>query len=117
MSKVKIEPKYKNMRVMVFNNELGSFTVQRVVQIAGDKIETDDDLLPIEAARKFVDETSGLIYYIFDLDLPAKVESNNLKSLRRSVALKRIFDYDKEQNFDLFRFLPYLIIILMAIFR
>lgn len=117
MAKEKILPQYKNMRALVFNEELGSFNSEKVVQIAGDRLETENDLLPIDCSKKYVDESDGKLYYVFNVDLPAKVESGSLKNLRRSTALQRIFDYDKQKPFDILSIFPWVIIIALIVFK
>ncbi|AUJ79461.1 hypothetical protein KH263_19775 (plasmid) [Bacillus velezensis] len=108
---------YHNMRALVMNPETGTFSAQKVKQIAGDSLETDNDLLPLEDAQKFINEEDGQVFYMYNLDLPAKVESEKLKQLRRSTALMNIFNYDKPKGLDLFKLMPWVVIIILAIFR
>ena len=44
-----------------------------------------------------------------EIDLQTKIEAENLKKLRRSVALNNIFDYETTKTFDLMGFMPYII--------
>ncbi|MCY8546422.1 hypothetical protein [Bacillus vallismortis] len=108
---------YQNFRALIMNPELGTFSAQKIKQIAGDTLETEDDLLPLENAKKFVNEEDGQVFYMYNLDLPAKVEAERLKGLRRSTALNNLFNYDKPKGFDMFKFLPWVVIILLVVFK
>jgi hypothetical protein len=114
---VKVDKMYKNFRAMIFNSETNTFHVEKVVQIVGDKLETENDLYPIQNAVRYVNETDGHVVYVFNVDLPAKVEAQNLKLLRRSAALSRIFDYQVAKPFDIFKFMPWVAIILLILFK
>ncbi|MEC2986271.1 hypothetical protein P9Z41_12875, partial [Bacillus cereus] len=58
------------------------------------------------------------VYHIYNLEKPARIEAENLKMLRRSSALKGIFDFDTgKKPFDIIGFMPWVIIVLLAIFK
>lgn len=99
-----------NHRVMIVKD--GSVTFSPARQCDKGMIECEHDILPETDAKKFYDQDNGCILYVYNLDIPAKVESEKLKDLRRSVALNRIFNYDKEKPFNWFGLLPYVIAII-----
>lgn len=106
----------ENFKVMVFDEELDSLRYEKYIGIDPKDIETENGMYPLEDARKVYNESDGMIYYIFNLDLPAKVEASNLKQLRRSSALSNIFNYDVKKEFDIFKFLPWIVILAMIVF-
>lgn len=104
------------IKVLVFDEQRGSLQVHSGKELYADSIETDSGMYFLSDSKVYVDEWNGHTYYLFNVDIPAQVEASNLKKLRRSVALNNLFDYDVKKVFDLFGFLPYLVIILMIIF-
>lgn len=103
-------------KVLIFDEELQSLRSEKYVGIDPNHIETKEGMYPLEDARKVYNETDGLIYYIFNLDLPARVEVENLKRLRRSSALSNIFKYEVKKPFDIFSFMPWLVILALIMF-
>ncbi|WP_144495998.1 hypothetical protein [Bacillus pumilus] len=108
---------YANFRAMIFNNDTNTFSLQRVKQVAGDTLETEDDILPLGDARKVINEEDGQVFYLYHYDNHTKVESENLKRLRRSVALRGIFNYDTAKKLDIMTLLPWLVIVLLVLFK
>jgi hypothetical protein len=106
---------YKNYKVIIFNQD-GTITTNKVYGIDGNMVETEEDFLRLEDAVKYHDITNGGFTYFYHLDVPAKVESENLKNLRRSVALKNLFVYDREKGFDIFKLMPYMIAVCALLF-
>lgn len=106
----------QNISVIVFDENRNICSIQRGVEIVSDSIETSEGIMMLSDAKIFTDEWNGHIYYIFNLDLPSKVEAENLKRLRRSTAVHNIFSYDTAKPFDFMKLLPYLIIIMMILF-
>lgn len=105
---------YKNCRVSIISGD--EIETYKVLDIVGDVMEYEKGILTVSEGKKFYDITSGGLHFIYNLDIPAKVESHNLKLLRRSEALKNIFKYDKENKFDFMGLIPYIIIVLMILF-
>lgn len=113
MSKLKPNRIYKNHKAMIFSSDLQEFVTVPVLDVIdGNNIETEEGVLPLDKAKRFFDANNGSVTYVFDLDLPAKVEASNLVKLRRSVAIKNMFTYQTDKPFDLFKFLPYVIAII-----
>lgn len=111
MSRQRRNSNYKNHRVlMVVDDELVSSHVVDVLD--GKDVETPEGILPIEDAKKLYDASTGGITYIYNLDMPARVESTKLRELKRSVAIKNMMNYEKEKKFDLVNFMPWVIAVL-----
>lgn len=106
-----------NIKILIFNQDTGTVSAEDGVNILADTIETESGVLPLKDATRFLDEWNQKTYYMFNVDIPAKVESENLKSLRKSVSLSRIFDYDKKKPVDLVKLFPYIVIIIMVVFK
>jgi hypothetical protein len=102
-------------QVIIFHDDQ-TITIHSVKEKMEDCVETDENILSLVDAKTRVNTTNGGIIYIFHLDLPAKVEAEKLKQLRRSVALKRALDFDKETGTDWAKFVPWIIAGLAIIF-
>lgn len=105
---------FKNHKVIVFQD--GSMTHHQVLGIDSGLIETEFDMLPVKDAVRYYDQTNAGFTYIFNLDLPSKVEAGTLKELRRSTAIKNIMSFDREKGFDVFKFMPYVIAVVALLF-
>ena len=106
----------KNIEVLIFDEKRNTLTAEKGINIVADQIECETGVYHLSDAKIFTDEWEGKIYYIFNVDLPVRVEANNLKVLRRSNALARIFDYQVSKPLDLFKFMPWMAIILLILF-
>lgn len=106
-----------NIEVLIFNQDTQTVSAEKGVNILADQIETESGILELKNATRFFDEWNAKTYYMFNVDIPAKIEAENLKRLRRSVSLTRIFDYDTKKPMDLFKLFPYIIILVMAVFN
>lgn len=114
MAKVKYNKDYKNYSVSIIQGDV--LTTYPVVDVIGDSVEYEEGVLNIADATKYIDNNTGGLHYIFNLDLPAVVEAKNLKLLRRSTAVNNLFKYDKGKKFDLVAFMPWVVIIALVIF-
>ena len=115
MAKLKQNKEYKNHYVSIFTDD--TMTTYPVLDMVSDDLEYEHGMLPVENAKKVFDFSTGGLHFIYNLDLPAKVEAEKLSTLRRSVAIKNIFAFDKDKGFDLMGFLPWLIIMLLIFFK
>jgi hypothetical protein len=106
----------KNFAVVFYDNN--QISVTPIIDIGADNIETKDAILHTGDAEIYVNNSQAGLVYVYQANIPAMVEAENLKSLRRSVALRRVFDFDTSSGaFDLFKWIPYIIIIVMVLFR
>jgi hypothetical protein len=106
---------FKNHRVIIFHDD-NTITHYPVYNIDAGTIETSEHMLPLADAVKVYDKTHGGFTFLYNCPTPALVEAENLKSLRRSVAIKNIFTYDREKGIDFMKVLPYLIAIAAIVF-
>ncbi|MCY7487903.1 hypothetical protein [Paenibacillus alvei] len=84
---------------------------------SAEALETQLGLLRKEDAQVYVDASGGLTY-LYNVDLPAKVEAENLRNLRRSVALKRAFEFNtSEGKIDWMKIFPYIIVVMLILFK
>lgn len=102
--------------VLVFDEENNTLYQEKITEITDNKIETKNNLYPKKDFITYFDESNNTLVYLTKIDLQAKIETENLKELRRSAALNNIFNYETTKEFDLMGFMPYLIIVIMAIF-
>lgn len=107
----------RNMKVMFFDEERRTVSVEPIKNIQGDSIESSNGLMHLSDASIFTDEWNGGTYYLFNVDLPAKVEAENLKKLRRSAALSNLFNYSSAKPFDLMGFMPWVALIISLFAR
>lgn len=103
-------------KIILIDNENKTFYTEEIKNNLGNEIETKYGLYPKQDFEQFFDEDNNTIVYMTNIDLTAKLEAENLKKLRRSSALNNLFDYETKKQFDLMAFMPYAIIIIMAIF-
>lgn len=89
--------------------------IEQVIDVVDSTIETKDKFIDADDADKYVNQNGG-ITYVFNMTKPALVEATNLKKLRRSVAIQRLFDYDKEKPVDMVKVGLFLVIIISLIF-
>lgn len=106
---------FKQHKVIIIHDD-GSLEHQQVYGIDNGTIETEFDMLPVEKATKFYDKTNGGFTFIYHLDLPAKVSSEELKSLRRSKVIQNIMSYDRESGMDIMKLVPYVVAIVAIMF-
>jgi len=105
-----------NMRVLIFDQATKTISAEMGVNIEADSIESESGMYHLSDADRYVDEWNGNIYYIYNASIPEKVEAAKLKQLRRSTALNRIFDYDRSKPLDLFKLLPWAVILVLILF-
>ncbi|MCM3738527.1 hypothetical protein M3215_22805 [Bacillus cytotoxicus] len=116
-TKRKIQKQFEGHRVLIFKED-NTCTVEQVISFDSEILETDTAILPRENEMRLLDDNNGYVYHVFNLDKPARIEAENIKNLRRSSALKAMFDFDTgKKPFDLIGFMPWVIIALLAIFK
>lgn len=97
--------------------EDGSVALEDVVSLESNALETKYRVLNLQDLDKYI-SVDGYVIYLCNLDFFAKSESESLKKLRRSAVINNLFNFgsSSSKNFDLFKFLPYLIIIILIFF-
>jgi hypothetical protein len=104
-----------NNCVMIFSGD--TVTIQDALALENGMLETEDDVLSVEGSKRFFDEKSGRVVHVYNLDLPAKIEAENLKRLRRSSALANVFSFQKDKKLDMNKLLPWLVVLAVIIFK
>lgn len=105
----------KNHRVLIFEDNC--LSVYPVIYFDSVTIETGSMVLNASDCVRYFNDSDGGFSFVFNLDLPAKVEASNLQQLRRSTALKNMFSYDRDKGFDIFKLLPWVITIIALLFK
>lgn len=104
-------------QVIVYNDDK-SVSIEPVVDITADMIETRSGLYHMAAAEAYVNRVKGGLVYVLNVPVPAAVEAEQLKLLRRSVALKQIFAYDRgKEGLNIMALMPWIICALVVMFR
>lgn len=104
--------------VIVYADDGKSITIEPVLDYNEQVVETATQVYHLEAAKTFVNHTNGGLIFTFAATIPAMIEAANLKSLRRSISLKRVFEYDRDTGkLDVMKLMPWLVIILLAVFK
>lgn len=103
--------------VVIFNEDSSTLIVDKVIDIDSDTIEMHGYILPLAKARTYVDPVHGVPVYVYNLDVPAALEAEHIKKLRRSTALKNMFQFERSSQLDIMKMLPYFIIVLLVLFK
>lgn len=104
-------------RVLVFGDD-NTITDQAVVDQNSECVETKNGIYHIEDCKTFIDAEKGGVVYIINAPQPAQVEAENLKKLRRSTALKRVFEFDRSTGeFQWGKIMPWVVIVLLVLFK
>lgn len=106
----------KKSKVLIYDEESKTLRTEKFKLINGNDLETNCGWYPMDNCERLINETDGHIYYFFNVPKTAKLEAENLKQLRRNVALNNIFNYQTKKQFDLIAFMPWLIILALIIF-
>lgn len=106
----------KKDKVIVFNDDQTCEMVS-VRDISDVAIETERGLFYLTDVTKHLDIRNGNLVYCVNVDLPARVEAEKLRQLRRSTALKRMFEFDVKDKTDVMKFVPYIIIAMLILFK
>lgn len=108
---------YKGRRALIFNRDTREFKDVDVLGVKNGCVETIDAIYPENEGILYFDTGSQQIVYVFNIDESVKVEADTLKELRRNVVLSRLFDFKMDKPFDIFALLPWVVIILLVIFK
>jgi hypothetical protein len=104
-------------KVLLFNDDGQTCEMVNVKDISDEAIETERGLFYLDDVTKRLDIRNGNLIYLAQVDIPAKVEAENLRKLRRSTALKRMLEFNIQDKPDYFKMVPYFIIVLLILFK
>lgn len=91
--------------------------VERVISADSDVVETETGIYKTDDAIRYYNETEGAISYMFNVDIPSKMEAEKLKTLRRSTAIKNLFKYDTQKSFNFEKMIPWVIVVLTLLLK
>lgn len=104
--------------VCIVFHEDGTCEMTRVEESSSEAIVTKSGMYEFDTMQKFMNiRGSNLIYIAGKVDLESRVEAQNLRNLRRSTALKRVFEFDVKDKTDYFKYVPYIIIAMLILFK
>ncbi|AHD07799.1 hypothetical protein [Paenibacillus larvae] len=103
-------------QAIVFHDD-NTLEIIDVVEADAEGVETKNALYPTSEAEVYLNRTRGAMTYVYNADLPTKLEAEKLKSMRRSTVLKRAFDFKTDDKLDFMKVLPYLIIAMLIVFK
>ena len=106
----------KRDKLLVFNQD-HTVELLAVEEVSEEAILTKSGMYSIEGITKHIDTLNGYVLYVANVDLPAKIEANNLRQLRRSTALKRMLEFNIADKPDFFRWVPYIVIVMLILFK
>jgi hypothetical protein len=110
-------PKYA-AQVVLFNPDTAEISIEGVVDAQANMVETETAVYSLEDAKTYIDAKRQKVVYVFNADLPSRVEASNLKLLRRSMALKQLFNFERgSEGIKWGTILPYIVIIALIFFK
>lgn len=104
-------------KVLVFNSEGQTCEMLTVKDVSDEALETDAGLYYLADVTQRLDIRNGNLIYLVNVDIPAKVEAENLKKLRRSSAIKNMFNFEVKNKMDMMSLMPWAIIIALILFK
>lgn len=115
--------KFKKSVIKKFNNQkvivnIGNDTIieEKILAIDDGLITTESDIYPLDQARKFYNQSTGSITYVFSVDFPDKVKLENLNKLKRSVVLNNITQYEADKNIPVTELMLFVLLAVSIIF-
>lgn len=108
----------KNSQLIIIDEITNTIYTEKINMVQGNQIETTEGIYTKEEHNytRFYNEDNEGLTYVMNLDIPAKTEAENLKKLRRSVAINNAFNYQKKKGMDTMTMLLVGIIMMMIIF-
>ncbi|MNP50467.1 hypothetical protein D3C76_1447330 [compost metagenome] len=88
-----------------------------VKDVSDQALETESGLFYLTDVVQRLDIRNGNLIYLVNVDLPAKIEAENLRQLRRSTALKNMFNFEVKNKMDMMVMMPWVIVIALILFK
>ncbi|AHM67483.1 hypothetical protein PPSQR21_038450 [Paenibacillus polymyxa SQR-21] len=107
----------KKDKVLVFNDDDKTCELVSVKDVSAEAVATENGMYHLEDLDQRIDIRNGNVIYLAKVDMPAKIEAEKLIMLRRSVALKRMLNFNVKDGIDWGKLFPYIIIIALIIFK
>lgn len=106
----------KRDRLLLFNEDR-TVELLQVEEISEEAVLTKRGMYNLDGLTKHIDTLNGYVMYVGNVDMPAKIEASKLRELRRSTALKRMFEFNIQDKPDYFKYVPYIIILALILFK
>lgn len=103
-------------KILLFNED-HTCEYLNVEEVSDEAVLTKNGMYNLDGLTKHIDTYNGNVMYVGKVDLPAKIEAANLRSLRKSTALKRMFEFNIQDKVDYMKFVPYIIIAMLILFK
>ncbi len=109
--------KSRNDICIVFHED-NTCEIQKVEESSSESILTKSGMYPFDDMQKFSNIAgSNLVYVAGTVDRESRIEAKNLRNLRRSTALQAMMRFDVKDKMDIFKFLPWIVIALLILFK
>ncbi|MEK3837936.1 hypothetical protein [Paenibacillus sp. FSL R7-0128] len=107
----------KKDKAIIFHEEGQTCEIVNVEEVSNESIATPRGMYPLVNCTKHLDIRNGNLLYMVSAALPARVEAEKLMTLRRSVALKRMFEFQIKKKMDISAMAPWIIVVLLILFK
>ncbi|MNL24519.1 hypothetical protein D3C87_1459540 [compost metagenome] len=107
----------KKDKLIIFHEGTQECEMVAVEDLSETMVQSKRGMFPLEDVNKYLDIRNGNLIYLASADIPASVEAVKLRELRRSVALKRMFEFNVKDGVDFKFYIPWIIIILLILFK
>lgn len=101
--------------ITLIDNDTNTSQTFKIKDIFDNCLEYEKGIINVDNTTHFFDTEKGTIHYFTGITSFTRQEINSLLILRRNVALKNIFNVKKNDEFDYFKLIPYLIIVLLIL--
>jgi hypothetical protein len=107
----------KKDKLIIFHKDTQECEIVAVEDLSEESIQSKRGMYPLTDVTKHLDIRNGNLVYMVQADIPAAVEAVKLRDLRRSVALKRMFEFNVKDGVDFKFYIPWIIIVLLILFK
>ncbi|OBZ15206.1 hypothetical protein A8L34_29555 [Bacillus sp. FJAT-27264] len=107
----------KKDKLIIFHEGTMECEIVQVEDLSEETIQSKRGMYALDDVTKHLDIRNGNLVYMVKADIPARVEAQKLRDLRRSVALKRMFEFNTKDGTDFKGFIPWIVIILLILFK
>lgn len=101
-------------KIVIFNQDQ-TVSIHGIEAISTEAVLTQQGTYPIQDCDKYIDTVNGSLVYTVNASIPAKVEAENIRNLRKSTVLKTIFEFERSGKFDYMKLIPWVIIALLIL--
>ncbi len=103
-------------KILIFRED-STCELVGVEEVSEEAVLTKNGMYDLSAVDKRIDTTNGYVLYVTHTDIAARQEAVKLRQLRKSTALKRMFEFNVDDKTDWMKYIPYIIIAMLILFR